>query len=254
MLMEILAIMGKMSPAAPGQQVFAAGTTWTVPAGVTAISMVCMQQGGDASATGTEVVVGGSTVCRAKNGARIGDGGGDGGSGAPLYDWGDGTYSGGGGGGAGGYSGNGGNGGSAPTAGTGGAGGGGAGPWSYGAAGGPGGGGVGLLGQGASGNGGVNNVVVATGGGGGSGGGNGADMSGAPGQPGGAYGGGAGGVGGSFSGANGVSGGALSYKNNVAVTPGSSVTITIPATAGANGAVRIMWGGGRSYPNNAGDM
>ncbi len=48
---------------------------------------------------------------------------------------------------------------------------------------------------------------------------------------------------------------ALAGKNNIAVTPGDSVTITIPATAAENGAVRIMWGVGRAYPStNTADM
>ena len=46
----------------------------------------------------------------------------------------------------------------------------------------------------------------------------------------------------------------------IPVTPGESLSIRIKGLAvfGAlpktGGAVRIMWGGGRSYPNNAGDL
>lgn len=97
--------------AAPkGQQVFtAAGTTnWTVPDGVTSISMVAVQAHGQAAAT--TVTVNSVVVCRAQNGARIGDGGGDGGFAGTSSQGGLGendAYAGGGGG-AGGYSGNGG--------------------------------------------------------------------------------------------------------------------------------------------------
>jgi hypothetical protein len=241
-----------------GQQVFTSSTTWSVPNYVTTIHILCVQQGSDGSSTGTEVVIGGTTVCRAKNSGRIGDGGGEGGThgtDTSINDefgyW----LSPAGGGGAGGYSGNGGTGGSytlfdgspsftsnAPTAGSGGGGGGGGGDLHNGSGGGSpdprNGGGVGLLGAGSNGTAGTNGDPTAVAGGSGSGG------------SGSTYGGG--GIPGSYSG-NGR-GGALSYKNSVAVTPGQSVTITIPATAMANGAVRIMYGGGRSYPSTAGDM
>lgn len=245
----------------PGQQVFTSSGSWTVPFGVTDISVVCVQQGGDASATGTEVIVGGSTVCRAKNGARVGDGGGDGGSGgiSPYFD-GAADYGGCGGGGAGGYSGSGGTATSSASGGTGGSGsggGGGAGATAVAVVAGGGGGGVGLLGSGSSGAGGAYSGGTSNGGSGGSSGTSGGSVSGNTGGAGGLYGGGAGGnVGlGSSSGTNGQAGGALAYKNNIAVTPGASVTITIPATASANGAVRIMWGVGRAYPStNTADM
>lgn len=233
------------SVAPPGQIVFtAAGTTnWTVPAGVKSISMVAVQAHGNASAT--TVSVNSVIVCRAQNNSRIGDGGGNGGQGGDPYAynymgiW---EYYGGGGGGAGGYSGNGGQGGTmyiyspgnitmGNTAGSGGGGGGG--PAYYAGWGSNGdGGGVGLLGQGANGAAGAQQSHGQAGSGGGGrlyGGG----------QPTGSYG-------------SGTAGGALSYKNNVAVTPGQTVTISIGAT---NGAVRIIWGANRAYPStNTGNM
>lgn len=75
----------------------------------------------------------------------------------------------------------------------------------------------------------------------------------------------AGGVGSGGSGAGGVygggsgayltmnrpqAGGALAWKNGIVVTPGLSLQIRV--TAG--GAARIIWGGGRSFPYNAGDV
>lgn len=243
----------KSTGAAPGQVVYAmAGTyNWTVPAGVTSISMVAVQPGG--TSLGTTITYASVTVCRAQNGARIGDGGGDGGNGGK------------GGGGAGGYSGNGGNGGFTdefgtvnPTAGTGGGGGGGttvSGVFFYHTAG----GGVGLLGQGANGAAGTfGDESTARGGKGGSGGGDGQGYPPGGGQP--AYGGSFGGGGGmDYDGESTYTnrGGALSYKNNVAVTPGQVVTIVIPALGRRNnggGGVRIIWGAGRAYPaTNTGD-
>ena len=197
--MSIQQVLLATAAPVPGQQVFTSSTSWTVPSGVFSIAMVCVQQGGDASANGTEVVVSGTPVCRAKNGARIGDGGGDGGAGGAggLFD-----------------------------------------PANSG-------GGVGLLGLGSTGAGGA---VANGGGGGGSSGatgstsvGNDALYGGAPAT--------------AFGGAIGASGGALSYTNNVAVTPGLSVTVTVPTGVGNNGAVRIMWGVNRSYPStNTADM
>lgn len=248
--MSIQQILLATAAPVPGQQVFTSSDSWTVPSGVFSISVVCVQQGGDASANGTEVVVAASTVCRAKNGARIGDGGGDGGQGGfgALVD----PTNSGGGGGAGGYNGNGGAGGNESTAGAAGAassgagGGGGGGDYpGLGGGDGLGGGGVGLLGLGSTGAGGA---AGNGGGGGGSGGSTGVTGVGA----GALYGGAPYTAAGS---ANGASGGALSYKNNVAVTPGSTVTVTIPTGVGSNGAVRIMWGVNRAYPStNTGDM
>ena len=222
----------------PGQVLFESSGSWVVPAGVTSISMVAVQSGDIGDTAGSSVTYNSAVVCRALNGSRIGDGGGDGGAagnGNFMY--------GGGGGGAGGYAGNGGNGGSAgsrgaePTNGNGGGGGGGGANRGGGGAGGPGGGG-GVLGQGANGVAGTQSL-------------------GANGIPGGAgsggvgrkYGGGAVGASGSYT-AN--QGGALAYKNNVPVTPGQVVSISI---AGTNGAVRIIWGPGRAFPStNTGNV
>ncbi len=243
--------------AAPGQVVITTtgASTWTVPLGVYSISMVAVQSGADVSSTGTDITVASTVVCRAKNSARIGDGGGDGGLGGNGFNDFVVTSGGGGGGGAGGYSGNGGNGGSHDanpgSAGAGGGGGGGAGAGGSGGSNtwlGAGGGGVGLLGSGANGAGGTIDFMVVNGGGGGSsgtaGGGGSSSVAGA----GGTYGAGAGGDPLNVAAPR---GGALSYKNAIAVTPGSSVSLNIPGT---NGAVRIMWGGARSYPSNAGDL
>lgn len=234
----------------PGQVVFTTvGTTnWTVPPGVKSISMVAVQAGTDFS-TGSSVTVNGVVVCRAKNDDRIGDGGGDGGIGGgyvyvPNY------YFGGGGGGAGGYSGNGGSGEIYVTASAGNGQGGGGGGGAHGSGGGAdagGGGGVGLLGQGANGT--ASNGWGKRGGGGSGGEGGGYS------PIGGLYGGGHG----RGPTSNGTRGGALSYKNNVAVTPGQTVIINIAAgTSGGltnNGAVRIIWGPGRAYPStNTGNV
>ena len=226
--MTRVAMAAAIVAAAPGQAVFTSSGTssWTVPAGVRNISMVAMQAHG--SATATAVSVDGVIVCRALNGSRIGDGGGDGGvPGTRVFV--SGYWYGGGAGGAGGYGGNGGNGGTTSgtgatpgSGGGGGGGGGGVGPGGPGRAG----GGTGLLGQGAIGA---------------------AGSSGAAGLPGSngsgtLYGGGPAGTGT----ASGLGGGALAYKNNVAVTPGQSISIAIGA---AGGAVRIIWGAGRAYPS-----
>lgn len=230
-----------------GQVVLTSSQSFVVPPGVTSLAMVCVQEGCITAALGSEVVVAGTVVCRARNGARIGDGGGDGGLGEPGYSDDNYGYVGGSGG-AGGYTGNGGKG-TAPGGGTAfpGSGGGGAGgdAGSFDGSGSvslvsAGGGGVGLLGQGASGS---------TYRQGGSGGENGSPM--VPNalmNKGGNYGGGSGRSG------NGDNGGALAWKNNVAVTPGQSITVTIAAAYSTNGAVRLIWGGSRSYPNNAGDL
>ncbi len=259
---QIAAMRQSPPPPVTGQQVFTATTVWGIPTNVFAISIVCIQPGGDVSANGTEVVpatgeitdqtgsvitdqtasaitdgaAGGTATCRAKNGGSIGDASFDGGVGGTAL-----ASIGGGGGGAGGYSGVGGTGGYAISSGLNGAGGGGGGGGGGVFDAGGGGGGVGLLGVGANGTGGG----ASFGGTGGSGGTAGAN--GNIGGAGGLYGGGAGGA----VSTNGKAGGALSYKNNVTVTPGQQLTITIPA---AGGAVRIMWGGSRSYPSNAGDL
>lgn len=214
-------------------------STWIVPEGVTSISMVAVQSGSDLANNGTTITVAGVVVCHAKNGARIGDGGGDGGNGGPrafdAWNW---SY-GGGGGGAGGYAGNGGNGGfftgnngyGGLTSGAGGGGGGGAaGTWPDSS--GYKGGGVGLKGQGISG---VYN-----------------SPEGSP-ATGGSFGAGPSGSG------DGFKGGALSYKNAVSVTPGQVISINIAARSYgdvySDGAVRFIWGNNRAYPStNTGDL
>lgn len=230
-----------------GQVEFTAPGTynWTVPTGVTSISVVAVQPGSNTSTTAaaTTVTYNSVIVCRAQNGNRIGDGGGDGGAG------GSGVFYGGAGGGAGGYSGNGGAGaaGGSVGAGSSGSGGGGAGGGINSDTSNCGGGGVGLSGLGRNGVG-IESPTGTFRGGGGS---NGSTS--APGSPGvagvgGAYGGGAGAA---SSATPGGAGGALSYKSNISVTPGQVVTLVIPATpanAGA-GACRIMWGYNRAYPS-----
>lgn len=232
-------------PPSAGQAVFTGTTNWPVPAGVTSISMVCVQPGiTNNGVTTAQIAYAGSVVCRAQNESRVGDGGGDGGTPGPDYDDGAGNYQYGGGGGAGGYSGSGGNGNfvgnpaGTPGFGSGGSGAGGAigdvNSASFA------GGGVGLKGIGANG---VANGSSA--GGGGSGGSN-----------------GSGATPGSYGGGRGLStlsrpqgtGGALAYKNNVTVVPGQVVTITVSANGSANGAARIIWGAERSYPSNAADV
>lgn len=228
---------------------------WIVPSGVTSVSVVCIG-GGGGGGSGFSGGGGGGALCYGNSitvtpgasislqvgagggslnaggqsvffGSVIANGGGAGGVSAPYYGAG-GVRSGGngggnggdggaanGGGGAGGYSGDGGAGASAAN-GAAGSGGGGGGGGGYGSGGG--GGGVGIYGIGASGVGGTDassSGTVSSGGGGGSGGSNGGGISGS--NTGGAYGGGGG------------------YQR-----------------AGGSGAIRIIWGAGRSFPNNAG--
>lgn len=260
--------------------------TFTVPDGVTSLSVVCVGGGGSSgdetgapvvgnagqsSSFGAVVSAGGGGGGGINAGGAGGTGtaisgsvgGGDGGSGGSGNGGGEG-----GGGGAGGYSGAGGAGadaitfGSAPgLAGSGGGGGGGA-SWQqtsspYGDAGG-GGGGVGILGQGASGAGGSGTLLSAAGKGGSSG----ADAAAGTvfpynGNNGGLYGGGGGAN--QYGGPGGGGGGGLRYVNNVSVTPGATYTVTVGAGgaapggkggAGGNGAVRIIWGAGRSFPSS----
>ena len=234
---------GSITPVYPvGNSVYTtAGTyTWTAPAGVYSVSVVAVDQGSPGVATFYNVypqVRGGaggrlrylSSIAVTPGSSYTVDVGygsyfssratmdaGFGGNGGTNAD------SGGGGGGAGGYSGNGGNGGFAATAGSGGGGGGsnGTNSYSYGYAV-AGGGGVGLLGIGSNGGVGFN----PTGGGGGSGGGSGGDY-------GGDYGGG---------------GGAQAYAGNNY----SMVGAYAYSYSGGSGAVRIIWGPGRSFPSNA---
>jgi hypothetical protein len=225
----------------PGQVAYTTPGTysWTVPAGVTSVSVVAVGGGGGISIAGgnssfgSEVIAGGGSAGSAGGVVIAGQGGsgGAGGGGWPS-----------GGGGAGGYSGNGGNGSSSGSgsAGTGGGGGGGtintpnftAGTR---------GGGVGILGQGANGAGGIRfgdgSGSAGGAGSGGSGvtyGGGGAALSNEPGAGGG--------------------GGALAWKNNISVTAGSSITVTVGSAGNGYftpgvGAVRIIWGPGRSFPS-----
>lgn len=194
-----------------------AGTSYTITVGQGGTpSTGDGGSGGSSSAFG--VVANGGSGGKGNAGTASGgtfsgaDGGGNGGAG--IYQT---TTDGGGGGGAGGYTGNGGNGanGTAPSsvgsAGSGGGGGGGGSTES--SISGGGGGGVGLNGQGPSGGGGA----TERGGGGGSGGAAGTTN-------GGAYGGGG---------------------------PGSDAALVNSRGRGGNGAVRIIWGPSRSFPNNA---
>tara|TARA_Y100000992_G_scaffold272395_1_gene213967 strand:- start:2373 stop:4391 length:2019 start_codon:yes stop_codon:yes gene_type:complete len=253
-----------------------AGTySWICPAGVTSVCVVCVGGGGKGGgggggggglgwknnisvtagqsytvvvgargsdsanggnsyfiSTGTVAGYGGNTATSSlgtnntAGGSYVGDGGGSGGNGSSSNAWG------GGGGGAGGYSGNGGSSNTVSgNSGSGGGGGGGAGHSSTdsndGKRKGGGGGGVGLLGQGSSGAGAPSSSYGGDGGYGGSGGANGTQSGAHAGGAGGNYGGGGGG---SNDTSGGFSGG-----------PGK-------------GAVRIIWGSGRSFPSNAGDI
>ena len=281
----------------PGNQTFtSSGTsTFTVPAGVTSVAVVCVGAGGK-SGIGNSGQAGGGGALAYKNnitvtpgstatvtvgavgnhsgnngnagglskftyngvdyaiaggggggngngesggnpgaGGTIGgnnDGGGNGGAGGQDSQ----NYGGPGGGGAGGYSGNGGNGATSQANGTGavtgqagsGGGGGGGGKGGQSEAGGGGGGGVGLFGQGTSGNGGGGQGQNSTGGTVGNAGSNGNN-----GGSGGNQGNHAGGSGGSYGGGHGG--------------PQSSQSAGNPG----GGAVRVIWGMGRSFPNNA---
>lgn len=229
-------------PEPVGQVVFAPTntsrliTSWIVPARVTEIWVVCVGLSSEGRNYYSSVSRGGTDLIAAHSAISAGIGGGNGGSGVlnPRT-----------GGGAGGYSGNGGNGGSVSGNGFNGSGGGGGGAGggtnnsSAGFA-----GGVGLLGIGASGAGGT----------GGLSGGNGGDGSIPPGTD--AYGAGAS----RLSGTTNLVGCNLRYTiTPIAVTPGETLSIEVMGRRGATatntgGAIRIMWGGGRSYPNNAGDL
>jgi hypothetical protein len=213
-----------------------AGTyTWTCPAGVTSVSVLCVGGGGGGygGSNGGQSSFNSTGVLYANSGGFFPGGAGGGGGGASSAGGGNGGNGGaggsnnGGGGGAGGYTSAGGNGGS--------------GIYGY-----YGGGGVGIYGGS---------------GGGGGGGQNGAGGTGASGgttpvdYAGGVYGGGQGlayGVGKR----GGAGGGGLRYStNSIAVTPGSGYTVVV-GVAGTSiynnsggGAVRIIWGTGRTYPN-----
>lgn len=252
--------------APPGQQVWEKLTpdnstaiyTFTVPTGVRLLSMVC--------AGFARVTVDGVNVCSSSAlSFGTGDGtdaivgfGGDGGAPGVLTS---GTGSGHGGGGAGGYTGNGGTGashsggrdypGSSGGNGSGGGGGGGGAPSTMdgvlrrGAAG----GGVGLKGLGASGGGGAPGAGGGGGSGGGAGNGSWTVSSGLV-----SY-------GGTYGGGNvGEYGAPTRWVNDVPVTAGSVVRVFLrtadnsSAIRIASSGVRFLWGGGRSYPSNAGDL
>ena len=233
-------------PPEPGEVVFlnsSATTTfsWIVPANVYRISAVAVACPGRGGGQAYPKISRGAAVLLAPDMA-LGVGGVGGGNGGLPGGFNDTYYIFGGGGGAGGYTGNGGRGGDSANSpgtagfaglpGSGGGGGGAQGPTTRtpSATSGP----VGLLGAGASG-GRPNSEGV------GSAGSNlGGVLCGAvwPGHP----------------------GGNLRWLNDIPVTPGETLTITMyqraapQLTTGANEGVRILWGNdGRSYPNNAGD-
>lgn len=266
-----------------GQVLLTDSGTWTVPAGVTSICVVCVGGGGAGGATDFAVYGGGgggglayvndaavtpgqqiayragaggvasgttggsgqssylTGICEAGGGAG-GKSSGTASGGAPITGVGGNGGVGGavsssrctGGGGAGGYTGNGGvggddNGGVTPTNGAGGGGGGGCGGRNSNATGGGGGGGVGVLGEGASGTATETRGKPGTGGSGGS---SGEDVAGQNGTA---------GAGGNYGGGG---GGDNNYEGDGTDAQGH----------GAPGAVRIIWGAGRSFPNNAGDV
>lgn len=249
----VMASAGVSSGPVQGQYRYTstANELWTVPAGVTSICILCISEGGpwgntSASNSGSPCDVLAypalTTIVRAQNGSRVGTGGGDGGlGGASNSAWA------GGGGGAGGYAGTGGAGASSSvasgTSGTGGAGGGGGRKAVSGNTFGYGGGGTWDQGQGADG---IGNA--STGGGGGSGGGAGSEATA------GMFGGGLPGY--ALSGTTfvyGGRGGALSYINNVAVTPGQQILLRPYGAGDTSGAynqvIRIIWGAGRAFPS-----
>lgn len=251
-------LMGGAPLTQSGQQAYTTpGTyTWTVPVGVTSVSVVCVGGGASGRYSGAQSAGGLSSCLGVVAGGA--DSAGNGGAPSGVFDAG---YRGGnspeilnpnigsGGGGAGGYAGVGGDGGnfSNGVVGTGGAGGGGAvRNTDYGMNGG-GGGGVGLNGQGSSGAAGTASQPEGEGG---SQGGN------ANALKGGLFGGGAMAP---ASGRHG-GGGALAYRNNIPVTPGQVVTVTVGAGgvvpsnptsySGGNGGVRIIWPGDlRQFPS-----
>ena len=220
------------------------GTTYTVVVGAAGVSgglsAIAGTAGGDSYFVSAATVRGGGgsggavTSSNAAGGTFTGDGGGNGGAGGAT-----GGLYGGGGGGAGGYSGAGGQGGDANVnvglRAASGAGGGGGGAGGTGDTAGSG-GGVGLLGSGANGQGGFNSGADGVGGEGGSGGGNAANTQ----------------V--TYSATN-------AYSASVPNTPGiygggaggSDLGSTLEQANGSSGAVRIIWGTGRSFPStNAG--
>ena len=262
--------------------------TWVAPPNVTSVSALVVGGGGagqvylcgayQSSGTGGQSSFYNNAVVAANGGGQNGGGGvvagsgGAGGAGGGVANIGGcGVYGNGGGGGAGGYTAAGGVGAGGNAAGNGSAstgGGGGGGSNAYNNPNFPsGGGGVGLFGLGANGTGGVLNFSTGLGsaGGGGSGGLSGMDH-GPSGQvysgSGGLFGGG-GGAAGYGSPRNtavaGGGGGGLAYINNLTVVPGNSYAVVVgaggtsvasPTSAGAGGAVRIIWPGQvRRFPS-----
>lgn len=259
MLLDALEMMfSGRSEAPPGQVIItptALTMTWIVPQDVYEISAVAIGLGTSGAQLVTSLSRGATVLLSTTSALGAGIGGGNGGNGGT----GDGASTGaasGGGGGAGGYAGNGGVGGSYTSyngtngsAGQGGGGGGGRGASLYGdslqrTSGS--GGGVGLLGQGANGGGGygqAGNIDEAQGG------------NGSPPAVGRTYG---AGNKGSQNGGSGGKGGNLRWRNAIPVTPGETLNIAFPvqglSAAPFGTAIRIIWGGGRSFPLNAGDM
>ena len=233
--------------------------SWTAPAGVTSLYVLCVGGGGSGGPQLVNGTAGGNSSFNTffAGGGSAGSGltgaggtggtgttlsatvfGGNGGAGFPKNN----LIFGGGGGGAGGYSGDGGSGGgynvnTDSLPGTGGGGGGGKSTLSSG----QGGGGVGLNGQGANGTGSTGGPSGLPGGGG-SGGANGS------GSTGGLYGGGGGGAGISASAGGGGGGGGLRWSVSIPVIPGNSYAVNVGAGgvaagagSGANGAVKIAY-------------
>jgi len=245
----------------PGDQEFTtAGTfTFTVPTGVTSVSVVCIGAGSDGTANANNSSFGSFCVAGGAQGITGGivitGSGGPGGNGGTGTD---GFYAQGG---TGGNYGAGGGGGSNAHGGRG-----------------AGGGGVGIYGSGASGNGGSGGSGTSggngTNGGGGGGAGGNIGTTGQPGfggsggenggpsstqfsvaQTGGLY--GAGGGDGGFVG-NGGGGGAMAWTNNISVTPGQQITVIVAngnptsvfSPRGRSGAVRVVWPGtSRQFPS-----
>lgn len=234
--------------ALPGQvEYITSGTySWICPDGVSKVHVVAVGGTQDSYFISTATVKGGGTNNGQTGGTYTGTGGGNGGSGGNASPWytdpqGSPWGAGGAGGGAGGYTSNGTSGGSGfnNNNGVDGYSGGGGGVGIYGgAAGGRGGTGAGTGSSGAGGLGGSGGTTGQTGGGGGT------------------YGGGGGG---SWSG-NGCGGGGLGWKNDIAVVSGQSYTVQVSTGVFGTyntsaGAVRIIWGTGRSFPStNTGNV
>jgi hypothetical protein len=252
---EIYVGATRVWPAEPGQELFTASGTWVCPDGVYSVSVVCVGGGGSTTANqfnpaggnggslgyrnnidvspgnSYTVVVGaagqtsyfidsGTVSGGGAGGAYVGDGGGTGGSGGAGASSSGNPSGGGGGGGAGGYSGNGGNGG----------------------------------------RGGITNTATAGGDGtNGAGGGGGGGDAPTNGHTNGGYGGGVGVYGEGSSGSGGAAGTFGSPGSNGGNGSGGAYGYGAPGDGNGNytggpGAVRIIWGLGRSFPNNAADV